>query len=809
MANLKVHNDYLIFIDNVRIDHLVRSFSTSHSKDGQMPSASIRLAIKFGQNISENEYAAAYERYRADIYNLRSSIKNKANVFILVKNVVSGRFVTVFNGVVANTSIQSSRSRRFVEMNISCVGGIQLLHEIQSILALPLQDTLLSDSSAIAFKLRAMTLDTSKTSAIAKKVDLSMNNMTIKEILEHSKEIAENSNKTYSNPASIFNFNNAMEKIKLLSDIQSNLLSNGIVDMGLTTTALSVETLYVTLSKQLQRLMLEFYEVPDGDVLIKAPYWDTPILKNHIVPDAMIISESTSHRWSSRVSRIIVQGDLSFTSDGTPPTGMETKYVLPLAAYTEDLQGNGVWADLRNKKDSGSINHDLWKDAIGNPLFSGSQTGVNYLDNIWTLREVNKEGWYISYTSAPFTSRVSHIGWAARVISTGENKALGETPGYSGHNKNYKVLVQFVSGPYSGCFMLYGGIRDQEVEAGEYISPWAYLGSTLMHPNGGSSPNFFIKFMYPDYERMLSLGSDLSRIYLNPIVVLRDWSTNKKTATTVAAESLLIEEFSEPNDNDLLYGMSATEESQPIIKYSISGTINSMNEAVDTLKLYARFRYRTINSSVNTASVSLLAMPWIKPGFNLWVDPTGLNEVYYVNSVSHSGSPRGVYTSVSLSMGRPADSFFGGASAAPRFGAMRSGGTFGSNSFITRDETAVEDSFASVGMVQSFSTAGGYEELVEKLLAFKAQGDGAYNIFDDPFMRELYNHPDIQATGIVYSASKVTDIHMNKEMTKEQLESQLNVLYANCQSYLIKERATSVGSLVDSLAKIVSRFDDV
>ena len=63
--------------------------------------------------------------------------------------------------------------------------------------------------------------------------------------------------------------------------------------------------------------------------------------------------------------------------------------------------------------------------------------------------------------------------------------------------------------------------------------------------------------------------------------------------------------------------------------------------------------YNTLNASATMTSITLVASPWLRPGFNIWLDPLGISRFYYINSIRHTGNSRGeVFTSLGLSYGR-------------------------------------------------------------------------------------------------------------------------------------------------------------
>ena len=78
--------------------------------------------------------------------------------------------------------------------------------------------------------------------------------------------------------------------------------------------------------------------------------------------------------------------------------------------------------------------------------------------------------------------------------------------------------------------------------------------------------------------------------------------------------------------------------------------------------------YSLLNSQVSTANYVLVSMPWLRPGFNCWVDPLYRDTIYYISEVQQQGNPtEGATTVVSLIFGRPRGEF---ASNAEAFGAM-------------------------------------------------------------------------------------------------------------------------------------------
>lgn len=801
MKPSKFKNDYIIFFDNTRVDHLVSRFSTSHSIGGGMPTANIEISMQFDKNLTEHEYDLKFSQFRDDLYKLKSAIKEKTNVFIFVKNIVSSnKYHAIFNGNISHIGIQTNKSRRFVSLRVSAVGGISLLNQIESILSIPIDTQILSTISPEAFKLVARTLDLEQLE-IQTNRDVNLDFMTIREIVNRSKEILNNTNKIYRDPRSVSNFNAVADRIEVCSDIDPTLLVKDVLDWGFATESLIVETLYVTLAKRLQQIMLEFYEMPDGEIVIKAPYWNTPILYNHIVLDTMIVNEDLNSRWDNRVTRTLVRGNIALGASGID-NALDYSLKVPMATYTENFSGNGYWADLRGTGINEEISDDLWKDSSGDIIFHEEETGSSPYDHM-NLVETG-ENQCLAFKTGP-SSRIPYSGWRAVVRKIGKIEHIDMPSTYVG-SKEDSILIQYQDGPYKGFFAIFGGIKNPSVSVGEILFEGDILGRTYAWSSEKNTKfrnlgvsNFFIRVVFADYVSLVENNLiEKKHIYINPKVVLRDFNSNKKNATTSGILNVEIGDFGAPTDIEMFYGMKMKEESQPLIRYNRYEASGGQEETMKTLKQYAAYRFKSINANVNTLSLTTLPMPWVKPGFNMWVDPTGLNEIYYVNSVSHSGGPGGIFTNLHLTMGRAADKFFEGDNA-PIFGSVRDGGTFGSSIFITRDVISSEEKFNALGMVKSHSTTSGYKDIVNKAITFKTNPISSYSIEDDAFLRELYTPTYANNLAFNTSPQRVSDLTLKKDANEEEITQALDNLFSSTQSEYAKARAKEIKGFVSTL----------
>lgn len=118
----------------------------------------------------------------------------------------------------------------------------------------------------------------------------------------------------------------------------------------------------------------------------------------------------------------------------------------------------------------------------------------------------------------------------------------------------------------------------------------------------------------------------------------------------------------EATHEELRYGGSIRQVDQPLIKFSNATAFYEMGaenaDATEVLKQYAQVYMNMNNSLVNTSVLTMHGAPWLRPGFNVWVDPIYTDKIFYVTSISHSGSASGgVFTTLRLIHGRHRSEF--------------------------------------------------------------------------------------------------------------------------------------------------------
>lgn len=123
-------------------------------------------------------------------------------------------------------------------------------------------------------------------------------------------------------------------------------------------------------------------------------------------------------------------------------------------------------------------------------------------------------------------------------------------------------------------------------------------------------------------------------------------------------DSVTFSQLLEASYDEKKYGPNIAQISQPLIKFTNAGAYYDMDsednaDATEVLKQYAKFYLESNNARVDTCELQIIGAPWLRPGFNIWLDPVYEDKIYYIDSITHSGSPAsGAYSNLTLSYGR-------------------------------------------------------------------------------------------------------------------------------------------------------------
>ena len=628
---LATTGDYLIFFDNVRVDQFVESFSSQVSVDGGIGSASITmisLPDLFAERSSSEDIKVGSQEISGS-YEVGRGIENMTNVRIFVKNVFTDKYRCVFDGNIRAKSISGKGSGK--KITFSASDYMLWFTKTIAPLAIPLEDKL---NLADRLRWKAQGIDINKVKTVNQVREINFRGKTIEQAWKEISEQTMKANKIYSE-SDVAKWDRPLDRVAHMADIDPKYTKEqSAMDFIVTTSATSLNSIYVTMNNLVKTMLLEFFQTPNGVVSIKSPFWGEPILKSHVIDSSLILDYSESINWDSEYSRVIASGGMEWWED------YETKVqdsLMPSVVYRGDgttsttaTQEAGEGKGDSTPADSSGGKTGTWLDAY--PITSGY--GPRSGPTSGKPEFHAGADWAI-----PQGTTLKHVGGTGTVTGVGH---LG--------NYGQRVAVTLDEGDYKGFFMTYAHLSSVSVKKDDKVSYGTVLGRTGGAKGTPGAGNSTGAHLHLD----IKTGNNKNYNILDYLSASSGYGTELSYDIPVGNDELL-----NPTDYEKKYGPAIFNVSQPLIKFSTAGAVaTNRSPMYDVLKDYAKFMFEYLNSAVNIASMQVVAMPWLKPGFNIWVDPTGENKIYYMNNISYQGSAQGgVYMSLGLTMGRTVDAF--------------------------------------------------------------------------------------------------------------------------------------------------------
>lgn len=640
-VTLEGNIDYLIFFDDQHIQRFVTSFNVNMSVNGAVGEASIEVI-----------YADAF-----------LDIEYMTDVKIFIKNVFNGRYRMVFDGQIHSRQISMSPSGRSI--TFFAYDYMYWLQKLPVPLFFGIGDQLMKN---IQLSWLAKGVDVRAVSTVLAATDVSLTGKNMRDILESIfgyVDLALAYSANYSDPDknNIDRWINIKSKIRVLSDFDPDLRDRSIISLFYKGNIM--ENAYVLLNSIAAGVGYELYQDIDSIIKIKEPFWHDGIIKPFILDKNIITGFGEHTNWDARCTRVLALGGVEEAMDQSVAAGSYARDMLvPGVVYVQgDIESYFVTGDDLYKNPSyGGVHDDYVRvdlpDTISDEEAAIRTSVINYAmgfkwGNIrYDLggghgdRTPEKDGTldcsgyvYHCYrragmdignlTSYDFAKKYLRISAdqllpGDPVFNNPDSQGYGHIGMYVGKRVKADGTVQYVHTECNRIKLADGtvefqGVRDLISSTMDGDGRWLAFG------------NFF-------YSR--SQGYDgHSDIHI-------------PTGTGFQEKVLPL------TDTERKYGINLVETAQPLIRVGwLSSGGATREEAFDLLKDYTQYLHTTINGASSVASVTTLAAPWLRPGFNVWVDPGGISRVYYINSVSHQGSAGVVQTSLNLSYGRSEDEY--------------------------------------------------------------------------------------------------------------------------------------------------------
>ena len=714
MRNITIEgtHDYAIFFDDQKIDKYVKGFSVDLGVNGRIGHASIE--VLFSEELLRIDYLT--------------------DVKIFIKNIFSGKYQQVFDGHLRSRQISMHGSDKTIVFGAK--DNLAWLPKIPVPLLFGVDQLL---DGITTFRWLAKGINYEKVSSVLTTAGLNLSDKNLREIVDFifskidESTLAKSDGSLESN--SIYNHINLKGKVKVLSDIDKTLRQEKIIDVFFQGAV--VENTYVLLNGIISQLGYEFYQDIDGIIKIKEPYWHEGIALHHVIDPNIVMSFDENVDWDSMCTRVFVVGgvDTSLFPNTDPRI---LSYFTPAGVFIGSSPKDGVDNDGFSSSPSegtfidkrGIIIENVTPDS---PSYVPEKPQISAHANrrlIAQVAEMQAGKPYVWGADGPNSFDCSGLVYYSYTQA-----------GYKLHRKTAQdYYVQSIKIKPSELQVGDLGFT-KDIKTGRMDHVGIYCGTKVI---GGQ-----LKHLWVD------AATYHNKVKVNRVVV-REESTARSfwtdfgtlvpviqagfRGTTIAVPTgKYHQDLSSLSSLERKYGISVLETRQPLIKFWLGEDMDGEG-AYKELAKYSEYLYHINNATSVSASVSLIASPWIRPGMNIWLDPLGINRVYYVNAIRHYGGPQGVFTSLGLTYGRTESEF--------KHNYKSKGGngnSIDSNSFtkdrntITKDYTTTNGGF---DYITNSNTEAVKSALKNDLSGFKDKG-GSF-LAENSYLRKYYGRPFVR-----------------------------------------------------------------
>lgn len=263
-----------------------------------------------------------------------------------------------------------------------------------------------------------------------------------------------------------------------------------------------------------------------------------------------------------------------------------------------------------------------------------------------------------------------------------------------------------------------------------------------------------------------------------PIFTTGDMATGEIDKTVVESPEVKDYESSyKPimSDEERLYKVNLKISEQVLIRYDMEQNANQIYTADEMVERYAKYMMQLYRAESHGLNISLsTCMPFLRPGFNAWFEPTRRNVVFYITKVSHQGSyGNGAFSTVS-------------------------GG-------FVRDPKTYDKVADNIFVSKSYAKASDFGEVVGSLDELKSELVSLHKNSEDV----IGDARTISTLNKLYSSAtaKSTDYSTTwtEELSSTQIETKIKKLYEKAPD-IVKKRKKSLKGIVDDSADFFTKM---
>lgn len=363
---MDIHSGYLVYFDDVCMNEFVQGYVTNVGLSVGMGSASVTLtyAPQFKSIDTVDDFGAYLDS--------DDGVQNGTSLRIFAENIFSKKYHIIFDGIIKSRGV--TRTPQGFNMVFTSTDYMYWLSKSIVPITIPATHQIWP-GERIRWKGQGVFVD--NLDGVAAVTSGQMVEKTISEYWHDVlKKSLVNNSTVYSDTNSVASFDDAINRVFIMGDVNPELTAQRIIDLVITANAVFADTAYVALNNVTTNFLMEFFQDIDGVIKVKPPFWNEPVLKNFIIDPLMIKSGSEDTNWGNFYTRVISQGGLEEweASGSDAAKSMFTPVGVYVGKYKN--KNGGKWADYLTYD-----SYEMW-DSDGDGVPGGNTKNDHILNSI-------------------------------------------------------------------------------------------------------------------------------------------------------------------------------------------------------------------------------------------------------------------------------------------------------------------------------------------------------------------------------------------------------------------------------------------
>ena len=451
-TNIIHRSNYIIYIDDVRVDQFVISWSAT-------------------TGLSANQTNATITFFRSPAMDEWKSYLSRVKIF--AENPFSKKYSLVFEGDITNRSWSEKKSHMGT-VTLHCSGfyhwlevkvpmGINVKDEMN-----PLQRFIYEAQNINIDEVRELIISDSEVMLKDNNIQGIIDQLFTKITTGYYEAAGDDTN---------FGFTNVKERFAILSDVKEEFRESGFLDLFTFSKATYIDSFTAFFMEVIEQLMMEFYQDRDGSLKVKFPGWGEDLLYSHIIDASIVEQISGVSNWVAEPTRVLAIGSATQLQQAMSDRGSLTgdffhDLSIPIGLYIGDPRRPDTEeyysATLELEVNGGGGDGDF---GGGDDSFDGSSAEVGEGGG----NAVKTDNWYDDLPNYRITGQ--HYSSGGRARHMGVDYSHINDPLYNLGTDG--VVIK--SGPTSGTMgtMI---IIEQQIEGSTYQFIYMHLSGVNVKP---------------------------------------------------------------------------------------------------------------------------------------------------------------------------------------------------------------------------------------------------------------------------------------------------------------------------------------